>query len=282
MLKIFITLLIIVISPLSSAVNIVYRIDRRNMQEIRDAGGMWPRGLEYGLRDDNLAHHFDGTSVEGGTSNFVSTTASFRQAVDYAAALGRPNSEEPFNGDDVYIYEIRPANNFYNVDEAFRFARDSTLDPSRERTALNELMQDYLNMEEYAARGGFSQDRIIAYAHLTNDMLTQYYESGSLYSEAFWAGRWEQNTEYNPAYDDDTASEQTYRNVDATSGIISQVVNGSQPAVPLSFTCYGVSDKRKHSLFSSGFLCPAKQHMTIRKMVYDPRLLSLISEGEHE
>lgn len=271
-------------SHFSSAINpvhVVFRTDDRALPSLRQDGGMWP--WKDGHADDDLAHHFEGESIEGRRSNFVSTTASLRIAIMHAASLARANSEEPFDEDFVtYIYQIRPADNFYSVDEALQTARDSSAESSSRRERLTRLINDYTGMEEYVAHGGFNQNRIISYAELTGDMLMQYYNehSSALFTQSFWNSRWLINTDYNHDFDSDTTSVATYANIDNPTGLISQIINGTQPPVPLSFTCMGLNSsigKRKDRLFFPKNTCGTQNHLAIKKIIYDKQLIALLS-----
>ncbi|MGO4612399.1 hypothetical protein AB4142_39280, partial [Variovorax sp. 2RAF20] len=52
-------------------VTVVYRADDRTLSQVKEAGGMRP--WREGTPDDDLAHHFEGESIEDHSSNFVST-----------------------------------------------------------------------------------------------------------------------------------------------------------------------------------------------------------------
>ncbi|MDN0125020.1 hypothetical protein QVN60_17850 [Yersinia aleksiciae] len=76
-------------------VNLVYRADSRAPEEFTLAGGMFP--FPDLSQDPDLLHHFEGESLEGYTSVFVSTTASLRQAINHAAFTTRMSDAEPFD-----------------------------------------------------------------------------------------------------------------------------------------------------------------------------------------
>lgn len=250
--KIIILIPLLFISFIAWSVNpihIVYRVDDRDLSKINISGGMYP--WEEGQPDDDLTHHFEGESLEGRRSNFVSTTSSLRTAVMHAASLARPNSEEPFSEEFVtYIYEIRPASNFFSVDESLINARNLSPENSLRRERLTRLINDYTHMGEFVAREGFSHDRIIAYAELNGDMLRQYYNDhiSALFTQSFWNSRWIRNEGYNHSFDQDTTSTENYANMDTPLGVMNMVINGTQPPVPLSFTCLGVNSQPNTSI----------------------------------
>jgi len=281
--KILLIMLTTFFIPVVLAVNpvhIVYRADDRSLSVIQSDGGMWPWG--EGQPDDDLTHHFEGESIEERHSNFVSTTSGLREVVMHAASLARPNSEEPFDENFVtYIYEIRPATNFYSVDEALRTARESAPQGSVIRDRLTRLIDDYTGMEEFVAHRGFGQTRIIAYAELNGDMLRQYYNdhNSPLFTQAFWSSRWMNNAQYDTAFDHDTTSILTYANVGGPRGSISQVMNGTQPPVPLRFTCMGVSSQPHLNNISlnTDQVCSSHQYMEYKRKLFDPRLYILFT-----
>lgn len=259
----------------ASAVNpisIVYRADDRNIDEIRQAGGMFP--WNDGQPDDDLAHHFEGESVEGGTSNFVSTSASLRSVVMHAASLARPNSRAPFDVEYVtYIYMVRPMDTFYSVDEALTAARNASTNPAR-RNRISTLINDYAGMEEFAARGGFNHNRIISYARLTGQMLTDNYDSGSLFLSSYWSNRWINNVDYNVAFNNNVTSVDTYADVDTPRGLMLEVQNDDQEPVPLRFTCMGAGPQQSESrVVESINTCSTHQFLNIKRKIYDVGLL---------
>ena len=217
--------------------DVVYRADSRDMREIAEAGGMFPWPGE--AHDTDLLHHFEGESVEGGVSAFVSTTSSLAQAVQHAASLARPNSEVAFDADfSTYIYAIRPAGNFYGVEAALSHARDNAAPDSTLRVRLDRMLREYGGMDELVALNGFRVDRILRYAMLDGSMLNRYgVSAGSpLLSDGFWATRWlTDGTRYDRAFDHDTSSVAYYRGVaiDALPTGVRQVIrNGSQARRP--------------------------------------------------
>lgn len=204
----------------------------------------------------------------------------------HAASLARPNSEEPFDQEFVtYIYEIRPDTNFYSVDEALTTAQQSSAQGSVIRDRLTRLINDYTGMEEFVAHRGFSHRshrRIIAYAELNGEMLQQYYNDvdSPLFTQSFWSSRWMTNPQYDSAFNNDTTSILTYANVGGSTGSISQVVNGTQPAVPLRFTCMGVgtqSHPSDNALLETDQTCSSYQYLDYKKKLYDPKLYVLFT-----
>lgn len=219
-------------------VNIVYRADSRPPAEITLAGGMFP--FSDLPQDNDLLHHFEGESLDGYTSAFVSTTASLRHAIDHAAFTARISDTEPFDSEfETYLYMIRPAENFYSIDESFNHAREKSADNAHLYTKLSDLLRDYGGMEEWAALGGFADTRIIAYARLTGPQLQQHYYSGQIFSELFWAGRWQNNPQYSSAWDQDSSASTPYLRLGLPRGYIVMAQNETGQQLPLSVTCYG-------------------------------------------
>jgi len=233
-----------------------------------------------GTPDDNLLHHFEGESVEGHTSNFVSTTSSLRMAVEHAASLARPNSEEPFDAEFVtYIYQIRPGRHFYDVEASLAHARDRVPAGTQERNRLDAIFRDYGGMEELVARGGFSHDRIIAYARLDAQMLTQFglASNSPLFTASFWSHRWTANTDYDPAFNTDTSSPAVYTHIGGPQGYRQMVGNGTQPAVPIAFTCEGVrfdggesTHRERRETHRAAWACARYRGMTRPERPLDP------------
>lgn len=219
-------------------VNIVYRADSRPPEEITQAGGMFP--FSDLPQDNDLLHHFEGESLDGYTSAFVSTTASLRHAIDHAAFTARISDTEPFDPEfETYLYMIRPAENFYSIDESFNHARETSADNTHLYTKLSDLLRDYGGMEEWAALGGFADTRILANARLTGPQLQQYYYSGQIFSELFWAGRWQNNPQYSSAWDQDNSASTPYLRLGLPRGYIVMAQNETGQQLPLSVTCYG-------------------------------------------
>lgn len=261
-----------------NTVNLVYRVDDRTIEKIQEAEGMWPLWND-GLPDDDLVHHFEGESIEGGTTNFVSTTASLEQAVRHAATLARPNSEEPYDEEFVtYIYQIRPSTNFYDLDASLISARDNAPNPSTSRDRLIRMVRDYTGMSEYVAHGGFLQSRIISYARLDGAMLARYFDSHVLFDPDFEGYRWTVNSQYNHDYDNDTTSSDIYRAAGNPRGIMNLIVNGTQPVVPLRFTCMATSSQHHSGRKKTPApkpVCSANQYMNFKRNIYDVNIFGL-------
>jgi len=267
-------------------VHLVFRTDDRPLADIQEAGGMRP--WANGMPDDNLLHHFEGESIEGHTSNFVSTTSSLGAAIEHAASLARPNSEEPFDTDFVtYIYQVRPDHGFYDVEASLAQARDIAASDSQRRTRLESILRDYAGMDELVAHRGFSHERIIAYAELTGTLLQRFgVAAGSpLLSPTFWSHRWIGNADYRPAYDADTSNPEVYTNVGDPRGYRDMAAGETLAAVPLAFTCESIrldaggstQRKRRHANRAA---CAGQAYMTSRllpnRIFYDKRLLEAI------
>ncbi|EEQ11414.1 Predicted hydrolase or acyltransferase (alpha/beta hydrolase superfamily) [Yersinia mollaretii ATCC 43969] len=233
-----VTLFIVNYAFAINQVNIVYRTDSRPPEEITQAGGMFP--FSDLPQDNDLLHHFEGESLDGYTSAFVSTTASLRHAIDHAAFTARISDTEPFDPEfETYLYVIRPAENFYSIDASFNHAREESAENTRLYVKLSNLLRDYGGMEEWVAFGGFANTRIIAYARLSGPQLQQHYDSGQIFSELFWAGRWQNNYQYSSAWDQDNSASTPYSRLGVPRGYISMAQNSTGQQLPVSITCYG-------------------------------------------
>ena len=280
----YVSLLLIFYIPSSWGVvpvDVVYRADSRNITEIEDTAGMWPR--TGAIPDDDLAHHFEGESIENHTSNFISTSSSLQIAVDHAESMIRAgNDDENYDGDypenfTYYIYMIRPDSNFYNVDESFIHARNTSTNAIR-TSRLNYLINSYLGMNEWVARGGVPHQRIIARVGLTSEMYRQY--GLAIFNASFLESRWELYRGYDASYNRDVGNNQVYDRIDVPSGIMRGIENGDDPLILLGLTCMseysGPSSRRQESSEGS---CPA---MKIKRVIYDTHLrrkILLLMEG---
>ena len=152
-------LIALTIAPMTgyaiTVVQKVYRADERPLEQIiSQYHGFYPRAAEGSqYYDSDLSHHFEGESVDNGVSPFVSTTSSLRSAVEHAASLGSPNSEEPFDPTYVtYIYDIIPADNFYDVQGSLTHAMLHSEPHSERSNRLDRLfmrMAGCMNMPHY-------------------------------------------------------------------------------------------------------------------------------------
>jgi pertussis toxin subunit 1 len=221
-------------------VNIVYRADSRTPAEITQAGGMFPF---FNLPQDlDLLHHFEGESLDGYTSAFVSTTALLRQAINHAAFTARTSDTEPFDPEfETYIYVIRPSLNFYSIDGSLNHTRETDAENAHLYTILSNILRDYGGMEEWVALDGFTNTRIISYARLTGTMLQQHYYSGQIFSDLFWAEHWQHNPQYLPAFDQDHSSPTPYLALGVPRGYITMAQNQTERQLPVSITCDGAA-----------------------------------------
>ena len=260
------------------SVKVVYRADDRPIDVIAATGGMYPWD---GERDTDLMHHFEGESVEHRVSSFVSTSASLRQVIEHAASLARSNSEEPFNNEyRTYIYAIRPNEQFYDVRHSLLAARETSQD-NIQRSRISRLVHDYADMEEIVAVNGFRTDRLIRYAELTGNMLNIFYNSGQLFSEAFWNGRWIDNNAYDHAYDTGVSNTELYRNIGSATGSITLVSNSNASSSLLGITCLGVSSsslgsRAERSITSAANPCLSYKLVNTRRVIYDRKILAMV------
>lgn len=254
-------------------VNIVYRTDSRAPEEITSIGGMFP--FSDLSQDPDLLHHFEGESLEGFTSAFVSTTASLRQAINHAAFTARMSDTEPFDPEfETYLYVIRPSENFYNVDASFNHVREESAENAYLYAKLSHLLRDYGSMEEWVAFGGFTDSRIISYVRISGSMLQQHYHSGQMFSELFWAGRWQNNPQYSSALDSEHSASTPYLILGVPRGYVTMAQNEAGQQLPLSVTCYGEASantsRMEREIRKNG--CHRERNYTIRYF-YDKKLI---------
>ncbi|MCS3431397.1 enterotoxin A family protein [Klebsiella sp. BIGb0407] len=260
------------------SVKVVYRVDDRPIDAIAATGGMHPWA---GERDTDLMHHFEGESIEHRVSSFVSTSASLRQVIEHAASLARSNSEEPFNNEYItYIYAIRPNEQFYDVRHSLLEARETSQDDIQ-RNRLTRLIHDYADMDEIVAVNGFRADRLIRYAELTGNMLNTFYDTGQLFSEVFWSGRWTDNTAYNHAYDTGASNTESYRNIGSATGSITLVSNSNASSSLLGITCLGApasssGSRAERSIVSVSNSCISYKLANTRRVIYDRKILAMV------
>ncbi len=67
--------------------------------------------------DRDLLHYVSGTSIAQANEGYISTSSSLTNIIDISLACAQYNPGRP-----LYIYYIRPTNNFYNVSDSLRFA----------------------------------------------------------------------------------------------------------------------------------------------------------------
>lgn len=265
---------------------IVYRADSRHIDALSQAGELFPWGREHSVPDTDLIRHFEGESLEERGSIFVSTSSSLAEVIRHAASLARPNSEEPFDrAFSTFVYAIRPADNFYNVEASIVDRRNTLPRDASLRTRLDRLLHDYGGMEELVAVNGIPFDRILNYIRIDGELLNHYGVSpGSpILSETYWINRWEKaGTRYNTSYDRQTSSPQPYSivaiNAEPTGSRL-MVRNGTEDEVPLSFSCKGVGDRSAtRPKRAIGSFCLPQQSLRLYSAFYDRGLLLALTE----
>ncbi|MBW5835555.1 enterotoxin A family protein [Yersinia enterocolitica] len=215
-----------------SPVNIVYRVDNRPPEEITLAGGIFP--YFHLLHSNDLLEHFTGEAPEGYTSGFVSTTSLLEHAIEHSIFEFDIDDEGLYvDNFEIYLYAIRPAANFYNVDESISHARDVSPQDSHQYTMLRDALEEWGGMEEWVAYGGFSHTRIMSYAPINAALLNQHYQSGAMNSDIFWATRWHSNPSYSLQFDHDQSSSIPYPTVGTPNGFIIMAQNESEQQLPL-------------------------------------------------
>ena len=219
----------------------VYRIDTRSPEEIRRVGGMRPRAIEGHIHDDDLAHHFEGESVEGGTSNFVSTTGTIQHAIDHLDFVANDGEEEDQR---VWIYLIRPTTNFYNVNASIAEVSQNAQNEEQRRRAQYLINSYYTGMDEYAAQGGFNDSRIISYIGITRAEISN--NPNIIYDESLW----ERNPTYDQQYDQNTTNTELYPYVGVFGDRVLELEGEGGEVARLANTCMGVSNQGPLSLNS--------------------------------
>lgn len=266
----------------------VFRADTRHPDEISAVGGMFPQYRPGTILDDNLTHHFDGSSLENGRSNFVSTSSAFLNALSHGAFRVRRTNNGSFEENSgFFIYRIRPAENFFNVDYSLNVARANS-ESEDDRNYLRRRLQDYDRMNEYAARGGIQGDRIISVIYITGQILNQInYDHGGVHYDEATSWGWNAMPGYNAAHDGDTGNPNPYPHVSRSTGITQVVVNETTSAeIPLrGALCYlpvtsthtvlhnfPSNDTNKHDI------CPANQKIKTRTIVYGTAPILMITD----
>lgn len=217
-------------------VEYVFRMDTRSPDVIRLAGGMWPRVINGFEPDNTLVHHFNGQSIVGRTSNFVSTTAS----LDVAVSFFSRNYSRMYNS--AWIYAIRADHNFYDVDASLVHAINGLTDPV-ERFMLDYMRSQYSDMDEFVARGGIRFDRVVAYAQITRQMMAE--AGADIHTTEYWRPRFEQNLNplYNSLHDNDLSNMEVYPGVGLPdpSNNLELAVDTRDNEMSLGLTCVGVA-----------------------------------------
>jgi pertussis toxin subunit 1 len=268
----------------------VYRIDERPLEEITrtDVNGMWPNTEGGTLQmNDDLSRHFDGEPRDGESSAFVATTASLEQAVNIAEERAQRDENGEIDVNDtrtVYIYVIRPAENFYEINGSFENAIAGATPPQQDN--LRAIINDYGNLDEWVAYHGFSADRIISYAEITGQMLHDDYYI--MNDPSYWDSRMQSNALYNRNYDNDQSSSTPYTNVGTTRGYTA-VVNNSTAAedvarVLVADSCLGVGSSQvspslnKNSVSDNNDPCKnGNERDNITYEFYNKALLAIIA-----
>lgn len=269
------------LSAPSDVVNVVYRADSRTIEQIIAEGGMntWAFVNPDNIADNNLAHHFEGESITGHSTNFVSTSSLLINAIEHAVFTYDP--DEPESYEDRYIYMIRPDNNFYDLDASFTNARDAAPVNSERRSDLDYLIRSYTGMHEMAAHGGFGADRIISYAVLTHQMIQHYGLgiSSDLYTDVFWQTRWINNEYYNVIYNTDVSNAGFYPDI-FPSGNLTLAENSQQQTLMLSETCWGLGSSSQQSYIQSSGSgsagCGVTEKMKVIGRIYSNAFKSIL------
>lgn len=213
--------------------SLVYRCDTRSMSEINSAGGFFPND-QYRQRDYDLLHHFTGEEVDGYVSGLVSVSYTLKEVIKHCLGLIS-------DADEVYIYMIVPGQNFYNVSASLAAARDRFAQGSLQRNNIERLINRFDNMDEYVARDGFPNGRVLRYTVLDEEMIDEYYYghegNSELFTHEFWENRWEFNDQWDDSFDGEVASADIYQPANGQVSEVAITQGRNNTEVPLRFTC---------------------------------------------
>lgn len=134
----------------------VIRIDTREPELIfRDGFVAWGN-------DDNLANHVSGGTIENRTSAFVATADELVQdrVLREAFQLGLAHT--------IFVYRIRPTNNFYSVNNAAEAAASFSTS-TRTRVAARAILHFYEENREWAALRTILPEQIASATRYTYD-----------------------------------------------------------------------------------------------------------------
>ncbi|MEE8659051.1 hypothetical protein CGLAMM_00030 [Acetobacteraceae bacterium EV16G] len=128
----------------------VYRVSSRAPADV------FTSGFPAEGNDLDLLRYVSGASVVDGTSAYISTTQISRHAVAFAMIFARAFPTVP-----VYIYLVRPTENFYSVAASMRYAQEVLPNPEvREQVSAVALATRGQENGHWAARGGISPEQI--------------------------------------------------------------------------------------------------------------------------
>lgn len=130
--------------------NTVYRISSRAPADVFSSG--FPAEGD----DQDLLRYVSGTSVVDGTSAYISTTQISAYAIAIAATFSQAYPAIP-----IYIYGVRPTENFHNVEVSLRYAQEALPNPEvREQVSAIALATEGQEIGHWAARGGIRPEQI--------------------------------------------------------------------------------------------------------------------------
>ena len=147
----------------------VYRIDARPPTEI------FPSGFTAWGNNDSVQQHVSGATGGGTapgsrTDAFIATTEDRNYAERLATTLFFSNVRNQ-NGPGVYLYRIRPSNNFYSANRSVQHAmRNGRTTAIRESAIDNDLR--YHDQVEFMALRDIPTEQIIDAVHYTWDRRT--------------------------------------------------------------------------------------------------------------
>lgn len=125
-------------------------------------------------RDRDFVRFVSGASTRDDSTAYVSSLATWHHASYVVEATARRNPERP-----IYVYYIRPTENFHNVEESLLFARD-ILPNGRARQQVNDL---------WLATRGWTPGSWTATAAIAGDQISgvrrYYWNNGDPYFGAY-------------------------------------------------------------------------------------------------
>lgn len=153
---IILTSLILFVTENSLAItipNVVYRMDTRAPITNRYGDiGIFYSGFDSRGTNNNLLEHIEGGSDD---SWFISTTAAARETDDFTRHL-REYAQN--TSDTVWVYEITPANDFFNVPISLEHIRDNEHNDAG--WLAGELLNDHGWQNEWVAEGSILPSHI--------------------------------------------------------------------------------------------------------------------------
>lgn len=152
--KTFLVLSSLIFASTSYAIDppkVVYRVSSRAPEDV------FASGFPAEGNDRDLLRYVSGASTHTGTSAYISTTQWLMQAYRFSALF-----LQVYPGVPVYIYSVRPTENFYSVAASLRYAREVLPNPEvRQQASAIALATQGQEDGHWAARGGIAPEQIL-------------------------------------------------------------------------------------------------------------------------